>query len=129
MDLTELEQHIFAGYLMNGALGFEVPNRYYPYRELIILFEDKMAFASRKFGVKMGKAAANAAQAFVEVLLERQAFSTVKQDLGGTMHQFRPTAYRDLIKELQDTNPIVRAAREAGPSYCEEAFAALIAKG
>lgn len=127
MSLPELEQHIVAYFLANGASQFDVPNRYYPYRELILIFSDKMQVATRRFGVKMGKSCEEAAVAFIAVLLERGAFSTVEQSHGDTMHRFQPAVYRELIKELQETDPIILKVKEAGSEYCERAFASLMA--
>lgn len=125
MNLSELEQHVFAYYVANAAEQLNMVPRFWPYGELKLLVEDKVQVAVRKFGLKAKMASPNVARAFLDLLIERDAFSTVKNEHGGTMHQYQTANYRNCVKELQETNPIILKAQAAGPAYWDEAFAAL----
>ena len=123
MSLTQLEQLVLAHYLANGAQDLSIAPRFYPHGELILIVEDKINLGARRFGVKAGMACKNPAREFVDTMVEREAFSSVKNDFGGTMHQFRPDSYRRALGELQQTDPIVAKAREQGPEFWPQAFA------
>jgi hypothetical protein len=125
MSLSELEEHVLAYYLENGAADLNMVGRFWPRGELVLVIEDKVQLATRKFGVRANLAGPKVARALLEILIERGAFSTVKGDHGSTMHQYQKDAYRTCIGELQASNPIIAKARAAGPGWWDEAFAAL----
>ena len=125
MDLSELEQHVFAYYVENGAAQLEMVGRFWPYGELVLIVEDKVQLAVRKFGFKAQMASPKVARAFLDLLIERGGFSSAKSDLGATMHQYQAPQYRDCIQHLSAADPIILKARAAGPSYWEKAFARL----
>jgi hypothetical protein len=125
MNLSELEQHVFAYYVANGAQDFTMAGRFFPHGELVLMIADKVQVATRKFGRKVTMTTPKVARSFLDLLIEREAFSTVKNDFGGTMHQYQAKNYQDCIRELQETNPIILKAQAAGPEFWEEAFAEL----
>jgi hypothetical protein len=125
MNLSDTEQLVFAYYLANGAQELNMVGRFWPYGELTMVIEDKVRVATRKFGMKAGSACPNVARAFLDQMIEREAFSTAKNKFGGTMHQYQPDAYAKCVKELQATNPIVQQAQAAGAGFWDDAFAAL----
>jgi hypothetical protein len=124
MALSELEQLVFAYWVANGAQDFAMVGRFWPYGELTMLLEDKIRVATRPFGKPAGAAAANATRAFLDHMIEKEGFSTVKNKFGGAMHQYQPDAYRSALKALQESDPIVVKARAAGAGFWEEAFGA-----
>lgn len=126
MSLSDLEQHVFAYYVQNGAEQFAMVGRFWPYGELTLLIEDKIQVATRKFGSKATRASGNVARAFLDLLIEREAFSTKKNEYGGTMHQYQGPVYLGCVRDLQATDPIISKAQAASAGYWEEAFAALI---
>ena len=123
MDLSELEQHVLAYYLANGAENFTMVPRWWPYGELVLVIEDKVRVAVRKFGVKANMASAKVARALLDLLIEREAFTTKQSDLGSAMHQFQPDGYRAVINELQQGSPLFQQAQSAGPDFWQDAFA------
>ena len=125
MNLSELEQHVFAYYVANGAKEFSMVGRFFPYGELKLVIADKIQVAIRKFGRKASASANAVAAAFLDLLIERGAFSTKTNDYGGTMHQFQAKEYLDLLRE-QESNPILRQAA-ADPGFWETKFAELTA--
>jgi hypothetical protein len=125
VNLSEVERLVFAYYVANGALELNMVGRFWPYGELVLVIEDKVQLATRKFGVKANLAGPKVARALLDVLLEHQAFSTVKSDLGSTMHQYQKDNYRKCITDLQAADPLIAKAQSTGPAYWEEAFAAL----
>lgn len=127
MSLTQLEQYVFAEYVADEASALNITERAYPYGELLIVIEDKVQFSVRKHGLKRSPAAKAVATAFVDLLIERQALSSVKQNLGGTMHKLDKEAYRQLLAELRASNPIILEAQKAGPDFWRAAFERLAA--
>ena len=125
MSLSEMEQHVFAYFVANGAEQFSMVGRFFPYGELTLLIQDKIQVATRKFGGRASRASANAARAFLDILIEREAFSTKQNEYGGTMHQYQEKAYREVLKDLQATDPIIQQAKAVGPDFWPNRFAAL----
>ena len=89
MSLSALEEHVLAFYLANGAEALKMDPRFWPYGELVLIVEDKIQFATRSFGFKVGRAGPNAARAFLDLMIERGGFSTARNDYGSTMHQYQ----------------------------------------
>jgi hypothetical protein len=124
MSLSELEQHVFAYYLANGAQNLTMVPRYWPYGELVLIVEDRIQLATRKFGVRVELTSPKVARAFLDLMIERGGFSTTKDDLS-TMHQYQSEPYLKCVKELLETNPIVAKARAGSPTFWPDTFAAL----
>ena len=72
---------------------------------------------------------ARVANEFIQLLIDEQALSTTRDNFGGVLHQFQTNTYRDLIKNLQASNPLVGRAQAAGPGFWDEAFATLTGEG
>ena len=125
MSLTQAEQLVFSHFVANGAQDFNMVGRFWPYAELVLVIEDKMRLGTRKFGFKADMACPKAARAFLDLLLEREAFSTIKSDLGGTMHQFQTEPYRALLAELRENDPLIAKRQPGGAEAWKAAFAEL----
>ena len=124
MSLSQTEQLVFAYYLANGAQDFAMVGRFWPYGELVMVLEDKIRVATRKYGAKAGAAAPAVARAFLDLIIAREGFSTTKNKFGGSMHQYQPDTYPKLVKALQEADPIVQKAEAAGPGFWDDAFGA-----
>jgi hypothetical protein len=124
MSLSELEQHIFAYYVATAAKDLSMVPRYWPYGELVLIVEDRMRLAVRKFGVKAEMATPKVSRAYLDLMVERGGFSTTKDDLS-TMHQYQAEAYGKCLAELQATDPLVLKAQSGGPTFWQDAFAAV----
>ena len=127
MSLTELERHVYAYYVANDAAQFSAAPRFYPHGELVLIFADKIQVAVRKFGRTVHSKANAAAAALVDRLIETGAYSTKKNDFGGSMHQFQEAAYKAFLKDEQSSNPIIQQATDAGLEFWNQAFLALTA--
>ncbi len=127
MNLTELERHILACYVADAAAGLNMVGRFWPYGELVLIIEDKLQLATREFGFRVTSRAGPIAKAFLDQMIAAGAFSTQQNDFGGTMHQFQADAYRRFLRELRESDPIIRKAQDAGPGFWAAAFAALTA--
>jgi len=125
--MTDLEQHILAYYVAGPAGDLTVAPRFYPYGELQLIFEDKIAVAVRKFGPKVKKHAKTVGTAFIDLMIEKGAWSTTQNEFGGSMHAFQADRYREVVGELQDSDPIIQKARVEGPGFWEHAFGELVA--
>jgi hypothetical protein len=124
MSLSDLEQHVFAYFAANGAQDMKMDPKFAPYGELALIFEDRIQLAVRKFGVKAEMASRNVSRVFLDILLEKGAFSTAKNSLG-EMHRFEGKVYPDCIKGLQETNPIIQKAKAGGSTFWDDTFTAL----
>ena len=129
MPLSELEQHITAFYLANGARELNMTPRFWPYVELVLIIEDKILFAVRQFGITSSVTCRPVASALLDLLIERQAFSTVTGSLGDKAHRYQAVEYRQAIDQLLASNPINQRARSAGPEFWQEAFETLLKSG
>jgi hypothetical protein len=127
LPMTELVHALLAHYASHGANELTIAPRWYPYGELILIIEDKVKVGARKFGFKVNARAKEAATAFLDHMIAKGAFATKQNDFGGQMHQYQPDAWRAALKELQQTDPIIREAQGAGPEFWADKFATLTA--
>jgi hypothetical protein len=125
VKLTELEELILAYYLAKGASGFHMDPRYWPPIELSSIVEDKLRFAVSRFDPNNRTAVDNAARAFLDLLIEQQAFST-NDSKYGPMYQFQPAVYRQCISDAHKANPIIAQAQISGPEFWQQAFERLL---
>ena len=122
MSLSDYEKIVFAYYVEKAALDLKMVPRFWAYVELINLIEDKVQVLVRKRGPKARKACGAVAKVFVDALIEGGGFSNVKNEFGGTMHQYQAAAYANGVKAIQQNDPIVQSARIAGDEYWDKAF-------
>ena len=127
MSMTDLEAHVLAYYVAGEAKNLAAAPRFYPHGELILIVEDKIGVATRKFGSKVRGKANAAATVFVDHMIAAGAWSTKNNDFGGTMHQYQPEGYRAALADWQASDPIVAAARASGETFWADTFAALTA--
>lgn len=122
-ELTPLESLVFAFYVHGAANDLNIAGRFYPYGELVLVIEDKIQVATRKFGLKVSSKSKAVATAFLDQMIEAQAFTSKKNDFGGTMHQFQGDVYRKILKEMQISNTLIQTVGDAW----EASFAELTA--
>lgn len=125
MNLTPLEHAVFAYFVAEHADTFNLANRYYPYGELVLVWEDKINVATRKFGARARSKAKVASTAFLDLLIEKGGYISKTNDFGGTMHAFQLDEYRTILKELKESDPIILKAKEGGPDFWADHFAEL----
>jgi len=125
VNLTELEQHVYAYYVATDAAQFSAAPRFYPHGELTLIFADKVQVATRKFGRSVHSKAKAAAVALVDKLIEVGAYSTKQNEFGGSMHQFQEPAYKVFLKAERESDPIIKQAEAEGAQFWEDAFARL----
>lgn len=125
MNLTELEQHVLAFYIGGAAGDLTMTDRFYPTGEMVMIIEDKIQVATRRFGFKVTSKAKAAATVFLDDMIAAGAFSSSKGKFGGVMHQYQGPVYRKTLTEQREANPILQKAKAAGPDFWEKAFAAL----
>ena len=125
-NLTNLESHILAHYTSGHGRELSITTRWYPHAELIMIIDDKMAVAARKFGRKVARGTRGAATGFVDMMSAEGAWTTQTNDFGGTMHQFQADVYARVLAQFNAESPIVQRAAAGGESYWADTFAALI---
>ncbi len=125
--MSDLIDHMVAYYIAGPAADLSVAPRFYPYGELQLIFEDKISVAVRKFGTKVRKHSKEAGHRFIDLMIETGAWSSTKGEYGGSMHQFQADRYRDVVRELHESNPIVAKAKAEGPEFWDKAFDQLAA--
>lgn len=122
MALSELEENINGFYLANGARDLNMTPRFWPYAELVLIIEDKILLAVRQFGITSSDTCRPVASALLDLMIERQAFSTVTGSLGEKAHRFQAEEYRQVIDKLLAENPINLRAQGAGPEFWQTVF-------
>jgi hypothetical protein len=123
--MTELEHAVFAYFVAEHADSFNIANRYYPYGELVLTWEDKFNVAIRKFGTRVRMKAKPAATRFLDLMIEKGGYTTKTNDFGGTMHAFQLDEYRKVLSELKQSDPLILKAKDGGPHFWAETFAEL----
>lgn len=123
MTLSEYEKIVFSYYVEKSALDLKMVPRFWAYVELVNLIEDKVQLLVRKRGPNARKASGAVAKSFVDALIEGGGFSNVKNEFGGTMHQYQDGAYADCVKEIQKNDPIIQSARVTGDEYWDNSLA------
>ena len=121
----ELEQYILAYYLAHGAQNLEIAGRFYTRLDLVGSIGDKIKLGTRKFGREVTSRAVPVAKMFLQVMIERGAFTTVEQKIGADMHQFQSKIYRQVLRELEEDNEIIRRSRVEGEDFWANRFASL----
>ena len=124
MALSELAAHVIAYYTSGHGKELSVATRWYPHAELIMIIDDKMAVAVRKFGRKVARATREAATEFVDTMIAKGAWASQTNDFGGTMHQFQADVFARELAAFNASSPIVQAAA-ADENYWADTFAAL----
>ena len=125
MDLNELEQNLLAFYVGGAARDLNIAPRWYPHGELILIVGDKIEVAARPFGRKVRAASKAAATTFVDRMIAQGAFTTQKNDFGGTMHQFQPAPYKQALANWGEADPILQQAQATGEGFWQDRFASL----
>ena len=125
MSLSPLEQTVLAYYAATQASTLAPAPRWYPYGELILIVEDKVAVAARKFGFRVKACAKASGTAFLDAMIAKGAWTTKQNDFGGAMHQFQPDVYKTALEEFNAADPIVQKAADGGDTFWAETFAEL----
>ena len=125
MSLTDLQSHVLACYTCGHGRELSITTRWYPHAELIMIIDDKIGVAVRKHGRKVAGASRAAATEFVDTMIAKGAWSTQKNDFGGTMHQFQADVFARELAAFNAASPIVQAAAAGGETFWADAFAAL----
>lgn len=86
---------------------------------------DRIRFDTRKFGAKVTSHVDTVTRAFLDLMIERGAFSTKKPAIGGTMHQFQEKEYRSVLRELQESDDIIREAADQDDAFWADRFRTL----
>ena len=125
--MTDLESAVLAYYAADQAGHLTVAPRWYPHGELILIIDDKMQVAVRKFGRKVRGATRAAATTFLDHMIEKGGWSTTQNDFGGSMHQYQSDTYPKVLAELRAGSPLIQQAEAAGDGFWETKFAELTA--
>ena len=125
MSLNDLESHVLAYYTSGQAKDLNIATRWYPRSEVILIIEDKIAIATRKFGPKVKGCSKAAGTAFVDMMIEQGGWSTMQNDFGGTMHQFQLGAFDKALTAFNAADPIVQASAAGGDTFWADRFAEL----
>ena len=125
MNLTELEEYVLAYFLSVDALSVSVDGRYFRREDFVRVFEDRIFYATQRFGSKIAGRHSNIAAPLVDRLIESGALSTSTDQWSVAWHRFDASKYRAVAKELIQSNTLCQRSEDAGPQFWEEAFAAL----
>jgi hypothetical protein len=124
-NLTPLEQHVLSYYAAGQGRELNIATRWYPYGELVMILEDKMGVAVRKFGRKAVAASRAAATAYLDAMIAAGAWTSKQNDFGGAMHQFQADVYRTTLTDMLAADPLATAAAAGDDTFWADAFAKL----
>lgn len=127
MNLNPLEHAVFAYFVAEHADTFNIANRFYPYGELVLTWEDKINVATRKFGARVRAKSKAVATALLDLMIEKGGYSSKTNDFGGTMHAFQVDEFRKVLADLKATDPIIQKAKAGGPDFWSDYFSELTA--
>jgi hypothetical protein len=122
MELTDLEQHVYAYFLSEEALAVRVDGRFYRREEFVKVFEDKLFYSTRRWGPEIAARHSNIANVLVDKLIDAQGLLSTHDELSGTYHQMNDATYRQVIKDFIQSNAICQRAVKAGPQFWNEVF-------
>jgi hypothetical protein len=125
MKLSDLEEHVFAYFLLEDAPAVTIDGRFYRREEFLRVFEDRLFYSTQRLGPGIAGRHPNIANTLVGTLIETQALLTIHDKLSGTSHQMNDSNYRQVIRNLVQSNAICQRARQAGPHFWEEVFGLL----
>jgi hypothetical protein len=125
MSLNSVEQAVFAYYVAGQANELNIAPRWYPYGELVLVIEDKISVAVRKFGSKARGSAKTVSKALLDLMIEKGGWATKHNEYGGSMHQFQPDVFKATLKELQASDPLIIAAQGKGAEFWADKFTEL----
>ncbi len=125
MNLTELQEHVVAYYLLKGALDLNMDPRWWPPIELSSIISDKVRFAVSRFDLANRLAVDEASQEWLNFLIARGAFLKADSEYG-PMYQFQKTVYQDCVAEARKSSAtFALAAATSEPDFWRDAFARL----
>jgi hypothetical protein len=123
MSLSNLEQHLYAYFLVIDAPKVTVDGRFYRREEFIGVFKDRIRFGAAGAGKFSGDVCEHIATDLVDKLIASGALTTARDKLTvGELHQFEPAAYKQTIQSLAEQNPIVAASKGQGEDFWKKAF-------
>jgi hypothetical protein len=125
MSLSPVEQAVFAYYVAGQANELNIAPRWYPYGELVLVVEDKISVAVRKFGSKARGSAKTVSKTLLDLMIEKGGWATKQNEYGGSMHQFQPDVFKATLKELQANDPLIQGSQGQGTDYWADKFTAL----
>jgi hypothetical protein len=120
--MTELEEHVFAYFLSIEAPSISIDGRFYRREEFVQVFEDRMFYATQRFGPGVSGRHTEIINRLIDTLIEAKGLATSHDRLSGTYHQMEDSKYRAVIRNLIHSNAICQRAREAGSHFWENAF-------
>jgi hypothetical protein len=126
MSLSNLEQHLYAYFLVIDAPKTTVDGRFYRREEFIGVFKDRIRFGTAGAGKFSADVCEHIATDLVDRLIATGGLTTARDKLTvGELHQFEPAAYKQTIQALTEQNEIIAAAKGQGEAFWQKAFAEL----
>jgi hypothetical protein len=125
MSLDPIQHAVFAYYVSGQANELNIAPRWYPYGELVLIVEDKISVAVRKFGMKARGSAKTVSKHLLDLMIEKGGWTTKHNEYGGSMHQFQPDVFKATLREVQASDPLIVEAQGKGLEFWTGKFEAL----
>jgi len=122
MKLNDLEENVFAYFLSRDASAVRVDGRFYRRGEFLKIFEDKLLDTTQLLGAGIAGRHTNVANALLDALIEKQGLSTTVDKLSGTYHQMNDGSYRQVIRDLAQSNAMCQRAEQGGATFWSDMF-------
>ena len=125
MNLSNLEEHILAYFLLFDAKNVSIDGRFFLRDEFVRIFERQIFFTILRFGDDIAGRSRHVANALVDHLIESKALSTVQGESSRTSHQLDSVLYKSTLANLIATNSLVTKYKELDPGSWDGIFSAL----
>jgi hypothetical protein len=122
MKLSKLEENVLAYFLSGDASAVRVDGKFYRRGDFLKIFEDKLFDATQPLGPRVAGRHTNVANALLDELIEKQGLSTTVDKLSGTYHQMNDVSYRQVIRDLAQSNPTCQRAAQEGATFWSDRF-------
>lgn len=124
MKINEVEQWVFAYFLVMQAGNVNIDGRFRRREEFIQIFEDAVFYSTQKFTGAVAGRHSDLCTKLVAQLIEAGCLAASHDKWSGTSYQFDAVRYREYIKRQIDADAVCQQALKAGPQFWDEAFGA-----
>jgi hypothetical protein len=124
MKTRELDQQVFAYFLMNRAGNLNIDGRFRRREEFIQMFEDAFFYSTQGFGGEVAGRHSDLATNLVDQLIETGCLAASHDKWSGTSYQFDASRYRMFIQSQIDANAVCQQALKQGPQFWDAVFRA-----
>ena len=124
MKESELDEQVFAYFLLNAAGSVNIDGRFRRRDEFIQTFEDAVFYSTQKFSGAVAGRHPELCGKLVQQLIDAGCLAASHDKWSGTSYQFDAARYRVFLKDQVDGNAVCQRALKNGPQFWNDVFGA-----